>query len=155
MDQSRFLPHSELKEPLVRLSGEGRPVSVLGDRSIFKVLPEETGGAYAVIEQLIPPGHGPPLHVHRHETELFYIVDGEFELTIGDQRVRALPGALVAGPRDVPHTFQNVGTVEGKLLLTVIPGNFANFFSEVDQVDHTDHEAIRTLCAKYGVEILE
>jgi Cupin domain len=72
---------------------------VLRDRSLFKVLPEETGGAYAILEQTIPAGHGPPLHVHRHETEIFYILDGEFEVTIGEQKVHATAGALVAGPR--------------------------------------------------------
>ncbi len=94
-----FLPETETTLPIIRGAGEGKAVGVLRDRSVFKVLPEETGGAYAVLEQTIPAGHGPPLHVHRHETEIFYILDGKFEVTIGDQKIRATAGALVAGPR--------------------------------------------------------
>ncbi|MBI2825310.1 MAG: cupin domain-containing protein [Planctomycetia bacterium] len=153
-DNPPFLPHSELAAPIVHPPGSGKMVTVLGDESIFKVLPEETGGAYALLEQRIPAGHGPPLHVHRHETEIFYILEGAFELTIGERKVAAPPGTMLAGPRDVPHTFRNAGTTEGRLLLWVIPGRFANFFKEVDAVSFGDLAAIKALAAKYGVEIL-
>lgn len=146
---------TETTVPIIRGPGEGRVVGVLRDRSTFKVQSAETGGAYAVLEQQIPAGHGPPLHVHRHETEIFYILEGEFEVTIGDQKVPAPPGALVVGPRDIRHTFRNVGATEGRLLLTVIPGRFAEYFIDVDGVADHDHDTIRQLCAKYGVEILE
>ena len=49
MNQSRnFLPETETTVPIIRGAGEGKAVGVLRDRSLFKVLPEETGGAYAV-----------------------------------------------------------------------------------------------------------
>ncbi len=150
-----FLPQTETTVPIIRGPGEGKVVGVLRDRSTFKVLSEQTGGAYAILEQVIPAGHGPPLHVHRHETEIFYVLEGEFEITIGDRKVAAPAGALVVGPRDIRHTFRNVGPREGRLLLTVIPGRFANYFLEVDGVPDGDRAAIKALCAKYEVEILE
>jgi quercetin dioxygenase-like cupin family protein len=128
---------------------------VLRDRSIFKVLPEETGGAYAILEQTIPAGHGPPLHVHRHETEIFYILEGEFEVTIDGRKVPASPGAMVVGPRNIPHTFRNVGTREGRLLLTVIPGRFAQYFIDVDEHNDSDLATVVGLLAKYDVEIVK
>jgi quercetin dioxygenase-like cupin family protein len=150
-----FLPQTETTAPIIRGSGEGKAVGVLRDRSLFKVLPEETGGAYAILEQTIPAGHGPPLHVHRHETEIFYILDGEFEVTIGEQKVRATAGALVAGPRGIPHTFRNIGTQEAHLLLTVIPGRFANYFIDVDRLNDDDHAMVIALLAKYEVELVK
>src|SRR6476620_9766788 len=84
---TKFLPQTETTVPIIRGPGEGRVVGVLRDQSTFKVTSEETGGAYAILEQKIPPGHGPPLHVHRHETEIFYVLEGEFEITIGDRKV--------------------------------------------------------------------
>jgi hypothetical protein len=54
----------------------------------------------------------------------------------------------------IPHTFRNVGPTTGKLLLTVIPGGFSNYFLDVDGVPDADLEAIKALCARYGVEIL-
>jgi len=154
-DPGDFLPETETTVPIVRGPGEGKVVGVLRDQSTFKVLSEETGGAYAILEQMIPAGHGPPLHIHRHETEIFYVLDGQFEITIGERKVTATAGAIVVGPRDIQHTFRNVGSQDARLLLTVFPGRFSNFFIDVDGVDDGDHAAIKALAAKYDVEILE
>jgi mannose-6-phosphate isomerase-like protein (cupin superfamily) len=150
-----FLPQSELAGPIVQPPGAGRVVGVLGSHSVFKVLPSDTGGAYAILEQNIPPDHGPPLHVHRRETEIFYILEGTFEFTVADETIAAPAGTTVVGPRDLPHTFRNVGTKPGRLLLTIIPGHFGNYFLEVDQVPDHDRATIGGLTARYAVEILD
>src|SRR5688500_3622439 len=154
MSTPSFLPETETPVPIIRPPGAGKEVGVLRNKSVFKVLPSDTGGAYAILEQQIPAQHGPPLHVHRHETEIFYVLEGEFEITVGAQKIAAQTGAMAVCPRDIPHTFRNVGDKVGKLLLTVIPGNFANYFIEVDAVADNDNDAIRALCAKYDVDIL-
>ncbi|QDU62013.1 Cupin domain protein [Planctomycetes bacterium Pan216] len=154
-EPASFLPQTETKVPIVQGPGEGKSVGVLGDQTTFKVLSEQTGGAYAILEQQIPAGHGPPLHVHRHETEIFYILEGEFEFTVGEKRLIVQRGTTLVAPRDIPHTFQNVSKEVGKLHLTIIPGNFANYFLEVDQQPDNDLASIRRLCAKYDVEILQ
>jgi len=153
-DHGQFLPETETPIPIVRQPGEGKVVGVVGGRSFFKVHSEQTGGAYAILEQEIPAGHGPPLHRHRHETEIFYILEGEFEMTLAEQKLPAPAGTMVVGPRDIPHTFRNIGSTTGRLLLTVIPGRFSNYFADVDGLSDHDHETIRALCAKYDVEIL-
>jgi quercetin dioxygenase-like cupin family protein len=150
-----FLAKTETTTPILHDPGSGKAVGVLGARSIFKATSTETGGAYAILEQEIPSGVGPPLHVHRHETEVFYILEGTFELTVGDKKVAAPVGTTAVCPRDIPHTFRNVGPTTGKLLLTVIPGRFADYFLEVDGLPDHDKETIRRLAAKYDVEILE
>lgn len=150
-----FLPQTETTVPIIHPPGSGKSVGVVGGRSIFKVLSAQTGGAYAIIEQEIPPSGGPPLHVHRHETEIFYILEGQFEITVGGMKIMAPQGTIATCPRDIPHTFRNVGSATGKMLLTVIPGHFADYFLEVDDVPDHDRDTIRALAAKYDVEILE
>lgn len=149
------MPDSELSAPIILGPGEGRRVGVLASHSTFKVESGQTGGAYAVLEQHVPPGIGPPLHVHRHETEIFYVLEGEFEIRVGDKTVRAGVGATAVCPRDIPHAFKNVGTRPARLLLTIIPGRFGDYFKEVDTVENHDHASIVRLCAKYGVDVLE
>jgi len=146
---------TETPVPIIHPPGDGKTVGVLRSKSVFKVESHQTQGAYAILEQDIPAGHGPPLHVHRHETEIFYILEGDFEIRIGGQTIPASRGAIATCPRDIPHTFRNVGKTHGKLLLTVIPGRFSEYFAEVDQVDDGDKAAIIALCKKYDVEILE
>lgn len=155
MSAGEFLSVTETKVPIVHPPGGGRAVGVLGDRTTFKVTSEETGGAYAILEQVIPAHHGPPLHIHKHETEIFYVLEGEFEIRVGGETIPAGVGAFAACPRDIPHTFRNVGDTPGRLLLTVIPGGFSNYFAEVDGIPDRSVETIRELLEKYEVEILE
>jgi quercetin dioxygenase-like cupin family protein len=101
------------------------------------------------------PGQGPPPHVHRHETEVFYILEGQFEVAIGGQKMTVSAGAMVVAPRDIAHTFRNVGPDEGRFLLTFIPGRFANYFIEADGLPDNERAAIKAVFANYDVEILE
>ena len=77
---------SEIEHPIIRADKEGPTVEILGGRLTFKVLSEETGGAYAIIDQVVPPGVGPPLHVHHRETEIFYVSTGTFEVQCGTEK---------------------------------------------------------------------
>lgn len=150
-----MLEETETKVAIVRTRGKAdEEVNVLDGRTRVMVHPDEVGNAYALFEQTIPPGKGPPMHVHRHETEIFYIVEGEFELFIGDETVRAGAGAIMVGPRDIPHTFRNVGDKPGILHLTVIPGNFGHYFIEVTDVADHNSDAIRKLLDKYEVSLV-
>ena len=62
---------------------------------------------------------------------------------------------MAVGPRDIPHTFRNTGSNDGHLLLTLIPGRFANYFIDVDGMNDDDLASIKAFIAKYDVEILE
>ena len=75
-------------------------------------------------------------------------------MTIGGQEMAVSAGAMVVAPRGPPPTFRNVGPDEGRLLLTFMPGRFANYFIEADGVPDNDRPAIKALFAKYDVEIL-
>lgn len=151
-----MLETTETSVPIVSLrDAQASEVNVLDGRTRVMVHSDQVNGAYAMLEQVIPPGKGPPLHIHRHETEVFYIVAGTFEFRVAGETFRAGPGANIVGPRDIPHTFRNVGETPGMLVLTVIPGRFGNFFTEVDTVANSDHAAIARLAAAYDVEILE
>jgi quercetin dioxygenase-like cupin family protein len=146
---------TETRVAIVRTRGSGRALGIVGGHTWMLVSSEETGGAYAIIEQEIPPGGGPPRHVHRHESEIFQIMEGEFELTVGDETFRATAGTVAVCPRDLPHVFRNVGEAIGRLTITIIPGRFGEYFLEADGVPSSDGEALRRMTAKYGVEILE
>ncbi|MEX1118245.1 MAG: cupin domain-containing protein [Terrimicrobiaceae bacterium] len=108
-----------------------RIFSVVGDRYRFLVTGEESGGAFAMFEFVIPPDHGPPPHVHHREDEVFHVIEGEFEFTIGGQSIRAAAGATLYGKRDVPHTFKNIGDQPGRMIVVVTPAGLEKFFAEV------------------------
>lgn len=74
----------------------------------FKVGTEETGGNLFVIEHRnLKPG-GPPLHLHFHQEEWFYVMEGRVTFIVGGQKLTLGPGESILAPRRIPHTFSSV-----------------------------------------------
>ena len=51
------------------------------------------------------PGSEPPPHVHSREDELFYVLDGEFDVYAGKEAFKAKTGECVFLPKFEPHAF--------------------------------------------------
>ena len=66
---------------------------------------EQTHGRYSIVEQLMPGRSGPPPHTHEQSDEVFYILEGEVHLQLGDAVSTARAGQLVRVPRGVAHGF--------------------------------------------------
>ena len=88
---------------------------------LFKVLPRETNGGLFVIEHAGLVKGGPPLHMHLHQEEWFYVMEGEVLFQIGDSRKKLHAGDSILGPRGVPHTFSSVGEKPGRMLIAFNP----------------------------------
>lgn len=57
-------------------AGQGSTFHILGgDVVTIKLTGQETGGAFALLETVTPPGAGPPPHVHHREDETFYVLE--------------------------------------------------------------------------------
>jgi quercetin dioxygenase-like cupin family protein len=84
-----------------------------------------------VIEQVTPPGWGPPRHIHSREDEIFYILDGSYELHVGDERRTVSAGASAILPRNIPHGFRNVASTPSRLVFTIAPGGLEEYFLAV------------------------
>ena len=65
----------------------------------FKVATGDSGGSVFVIEHEHLLKGGPPLHVHFHQDEWFYVMEGEVLFQVGSERKRLGPGESVLGPR--------------------------------------------------------
>ena len=113
--------------------GEAHPVEVLGIRMDWKVREADTGGHYSLLELLVPPGAGVPLHQHA-EQETFYLAEGEAEFArIGREGItwyRVTLGDTVNVPGWAMHGFRNTGAVSARILLTCSAGLEA-FFTEI------------------------
>ncbi len=114
----------------VRGPREGNEYWLAGDLYTFKATAQDTGGSYSLVEILVSPGKGPPLHTHTREDEAFYILMGEVEFTAGDRTVRATQGTFLHAPRNIPHRFTNPTTSVAKMQAWVFPAGFEQFFIE-------------------------
>jgi quercetin dioxygenase-like cupin family protein len=66
-----------------------------------------TDGALTVIETVVEPGGGPPLHRHPSLDETFYVLQGRLTFRVGAALFTALPGAAVFASRGTPHAYSN------------------------------------------------
>jgi mannose-6-phosphate isomerase-like protein (cupin superfamily) len=148
---------TQLQSAIVVPPEAGNLWHVLGTLIECKIDSAETGGAYAVVEAIVPPEGGPPTHVHHKEDEIFHVLEGEFEIRCGAETLHASKGATAILPRDVPHAFRNVGGREGRLLTTITPGGFEQFFAEVSREVRSmpaDANKLLAIARKYSVEFV-
>jgi len=97
-----------------------------------RIGPAQMQGAYAVEVGMFPPGQpGPPLHLHPHTDEMFYIADGDAVFQLGDRELQLSAGALVVVPRGVAHTVWNPGERPVRGLLVISPGDAEHDFVPV------------------------
>src|SRR5262245_13211803 len=68
---------------------------------------EATGGATSVIVAWHKPREGPPDHVHFKQEEILFIIEGLYEVTVGDETAKTGP---------------NVSGITGRMLGWSLPG---------------------------------
>jgi mannose-6-phosphate isomerase-like protein (cupin superfamily) len=124
-----------------------------GDVEILvRVAAESTGGRFSVFEENEPVDT--PLHVHEHEDELFYVLEGEHVFQVGEREHRAGPGELVFAPRGVPHSQRRVVPRTGRTLVLTSPGGLEGFFRELADAERAGElgaEAYARASARYGI----
>src|SRR5215510_122583 len=112
-------------------AGEGITFKMLGTTMRLIATAAETAGRYAVLEQVTPVGWGPPRHIHSREDEIFYILEGSYELHVGDERRTISAGASAILPRNVPHGFRNVMSTPSRVVFVITPGGLEEYFLAV------------------------
>jgi len=86
----------------------------------------QTQGRYTLIDMYVPTG-GPPPHRHDFE-EMFYMLEGELDVTFRDQTYRVRPGQSVAIPANAPHVFKVASTTPARFLCFCTPAGQEEFF---------------------------
>jgi quercetin dioxygenase-like cupin family protein len=136
-------------------SSSGTRHEVLGTTATIKLASHDTGGRLAVVEHQVPRDAGPPLHLHRREDELLYVVAGTFDVTLGDPASQhtAEPGAWLYVPAGTPHSTRCTSDA-GRLLSIYTPGGGEAFFAEIDTIDQTTVTAVVALADRHGMTVL-
>ncbi|QKZ13751.1 cupin domain-containing protein [Spirosoma sp. KUDC1026] len=147
-------------------AGQGEHVSVMGGTYRFVITGEQTKGAYAIIDMLIPPNSGPGPHAHPDFQESFYVLDGEVE-------VKSEAGTFVARKGDflnIPmggmvHGFKNKSEQMARLWCTVVPAGLDDFFKEIGtpvaadtflpppQIGPDEVKRLQAIAQKYGQQV--
>ncbi|WFU50276.1 cupin domain-containing protein [Sinorhizobium terangae] len=133
--------------------GHGTPAAAFG-KHVIRMMASNTGGALGMLEAIVPPGEGPPLHVHEREDEFFRVLSGCFGFWCAGDYVELAEGGCIALPRGVPHRFRNIGETEGCLMVVVTPGGFENFFPIIELCKPETPEQIASVAMDFGLTFL-
>jgi quercetin dioxygenase-like cupin family protein len=100
-----------------------------GSLMTFLASGEDTHGQFALIEAVGRRGNVPPPHIHHREDEIFYVLEGEIVVSVGDRTIRGTPGTMIFLPRDVRHSF-TIESEKSRMLILVTPAGFEAWFRE-------------------------
>jgi len=126
-------------------------------QTTVRVSGESTGGAMSVLEHTLPAGYvAMPLHTHSRETEVTHVLEGTLVVQVGDEVIKAGPGAYVVKPAGVRHTFWNESERPVRFLEITTPGGIETFYREVSGVidarGKPDMTAIKKASLNHGLE---
>lgn len=111
----------------------------------------------------MPPGGGPPLHIHSREEESFFILEGEITFQVGGERIVAAAGTFANMPVGSLHSFKNATGKLARMIISPAPAGLEKMFIEVGHpVDlggqapapsKAEIERLLAVAPRYGVEI--
>ena len=123
--------------------------NILGQTYVPKSLSEACFSWHATF----PPGTFVPPHIHPTQDEFIYVLEGVFDLLLGDGRHQARPGELVRMPMGVPHAYYNNQAVPARALFWVSPARrLRALFDKLHDLKDLD-EAVR-LSREHEVDFL-
>lgn len=152
---------------VMRAPGEGPMTWAMG--SLFEPLvgPDATDGQLGLSLVTQPPGIATPFHVHRHEAEFFYLLDGELTYRAGEEYFDLVAGCFIHLPKGLPHAFRIRGSRPARILAGTVPGGLLGLYDEVGiparerRLPGDDGQSMAVEIAKwnevgprYGLEVL-
>ena len=125
---------------------DGVPNAAGGDVYSTLARGEHTHGGYFLTHAIVPPGGGPPAHVHTREEEAFYVLRGTIAFRLDDREVIASAGTFVNVPRGTRHGFHNASDGEAEMIFWFAPAGIEGLFDEL--AEHP--EDIEEIGERYG-----
>ena len=111
------------------LPGAGRSVDLgVASMRVLAGGDAETGGAFTLAE-FYGTGEGPWTvpHLHRGFEESFFVLDGSFTFTVGEEAIEATPEMYILVPRGTAHTI-SAAEGGGRFLTLMVPGGLEEMF---------------------------
>jgi len=143
-------------QPVTLAPGEGILLKHMG--VTHKLTSPQTAGAFYLCEAIFGPESGSPLHIHHHEDEVIYVLEGAIDVRLNQEMLHAPVGGVIHLPKGSPHALYNPLKTPLKILVYTSPGGLEGFFDEVNQALESSllsNETFSTISRKYGLEWLD
>lgn len=123
----------------VRGANDGKRLASAGN--IYRILASgsETNGRYALLETLVEPGQGAPLHLHEREEEAFFILEGDMVFFTGNEKIKAPEGSFLNCSVNTVRGFRNETQKTARMLILLAPPGLEDMFEEDGEVLENTH----------------
>jgi quercetin dioxygenase-like cupin family protein len=155
MTGTELNPAARIMTPAVTTPETQRVIPFLGQAYRVRVSGQDTAGTFAVLDTEAPRGHGSPMHVHRHDSETFVVLEGTLRLLVDGEEYEAGAGCAAVLPAGRPHGF--VVTSEAARYLTLHHGPAFERFTAAaaDEGDGTPEPSrLAEIAAAHGIDII-
>jgi mannose-6-phosphate isomerase-like protein (cupin superfamily) len=113
--------HTPQSRPLVHTADAGEALWFLGVLAQIKVTGEQSNQAYEMQVHTMPPGFGPPPHVHAAQDEAFFVLEGAAQVLCGERHWDIGPGSMALLPRGIRHGFTVTSETPLKMMIITSP----------------------------------
>ena len=157
MANSRSNPLVEKnKKGKVVLANEGKNLKIFGNNQVHKVVGKDNNNQLFEWIDFLAPGSGIPTHIHTKEDEVFRVMRGTVEFTIGEKTTVLTVGDIALAPKNIPHAWRVVGDKAAQMNVSVFPAGIEFMFEELDKLPPgpPNLEKVGEICAKYGIRFV-
>src|SRR5215218_5198592 len=123
---------------------------------IYNQLGGESG--YAVMEGSHAAGEPRiPDHVHSRHDETFLVLDGEYQIRLGDEVVVARRGDYVFVPRGTAHSYRNLGPAEARVVNIMSPADGVQLLAELGALAGRSgpNQALAEIFARHSAALVD
>ena len=100
-----------------------------------------------------PPRLIAPRHVHHHDDEAWYVLEGILRVQSGENEIEARAGSAVLVPRGTPHTYWNAGPGRLRYLL-IMTANIFSLIQGIHALKERTPATLQELFRKHNSELL-
>jgi mannose-6-phosphate isomerase-like protein (cupin superfamily) len=94
-----------------------------------------------------------PRHLHCHDDEAWYVLEGTLHIEVDSRIVEAHTGSAVFVPRGMPHTYWNPGPRPARYLL-IMTGNIHRLIKEIHALKDRSRPVLEALFRRFDSELL-
>jgi mannose-6-phosphate isomerase-like protein (cupin superfamily) len=118
-------------------------------------------GAELVLVEWLDPGGDPddpqplaPFHVHHHDDEAWYVLEGALGFRVGTDEVVAYAGDAVIVPHGTPHTFWNATAGPCRYLIAMTR-EIKAIIDDVHAAEDRSREAVREIFRRHDSDLVD
>lgn len=145
----------KLKGKIVTLNA-GKEFIIFGNKQLHKLVGKDTNNQFFEWIDHLKPGSAIPPHIHSKEDEVFRVIKGTVEFTIGGKKSVLNKGDMALAPKNISHSWRVVGDEDAKMQVSVFPSGMEFMFEELNSLPlgKPDFKKVSDISAKYGIRFV-